>query len=102
MASLIVFGVRIITLVNAILLRSSLSIRQKQQGCLEVDGRYVAVNVAASAKSARMTDIFGVNGITSFLRQKTCPLCLISATVVFEDIFGTLVFVIFRKMANFS
>src|SRR5271167_1785314 len=70
MASLIVFGVRIITLVNAILLRSSLSIRQKQQGCLEVDGRYVAVNVAASAKSARMTDIFGVNEVTLFFTTK--------------------------------
>src|SRR5271170_2540126 len=100
MASLIVFGVRIITLVNAILLRSSLSIRQKQQGCLEVDGRYVAVNVAASAKSARMTDIFGVNEVISFFTINTCPLCL-SATVVFEDIFETLVFCNFRKNAEF-
>jgi hypothetical protein len=70
MASFIVFGVRITTLVNAILLRSSLSVRQKQQGRLEVDGIYVAVNVAASAKSARMTDIFGVNGYTSFFMTK--------------------------------
>src|SRR5208283_1238397 len=37
-----------------------------------------------------------------FLQQNTCPLCSISATVVFEDIFGTLVFVIFEKMRNFS
>ena len=70
MASLIFSGVRIITLVNAILLRSLLSIRQKQQGRLEVDGRYVAVNVAASAKSASMTDIFGVNACISFLTTK--------------------------------
>ena len=69
MASLIFSGVRIITLVNAILLRSSLSIRQKQQGRLEVDGRYVAVNVAASAKSASMTDIFGVNNCISFFNK---------------------------------
>jgi len=59
MASLIFSGVRIITLVNDILLRSSLLIKQKQQGRLEVDGRYIAVNVAASARSARITDIFG-------------------------------------------
>src|SRR2546429_1264066 len=64
------FGVRIITLVNAILLRFLLSIRQKQQGRLEVDGRYVAVNVAASAKLARMTDIFGVNNCVSFFTTK--------------------------------
>src|SRR5437868_9036069 len=70
MASLIFSGVRIITLVNAILLRSSLSIRQKQQGRLEVDSRYVAVNVAASAKSASMTDIFGVNNCISFFTTK--------------------------------
>jgi hypothetical protein len=37
---------------------------------LEVDGRYVAVNVAASAKSAIITDIFGVNGCISFLTTK--------------------------------
>jgi len=35
-----------------------------------VDGRYVAVNVAASARSARITDIFGVNACISFLTTK--------------------------------
>jgi len=29
-----------------------------------VDGRYVAVNVAVSARSARITDIFGINACT--------------------------------------
>lgn len=70
MASFIVFGVCIITLVNAILLKSLLLIKQKQQGRLEVDGRYIAVNVTASAKSARMTDIFGVNNCISFFTTK--------------------------------
>ena len=70
MASLIFFGVRKVTLVNDILLRSSLLIKQKQQGRLEVDGRYVAVNVAASARSAMITDIFGVNACISFLTTK--------------------------------
>jgi hypothetical protein len=38
------------------LLRSLLLIKQKQQGRFEVDGRYVIVNVAASAKSVRIID----------------------------------------------
>src|SRR5439155_24708857 len=46
MASFIIFGVRKITssLDNNILLRSSLFIKQLQQGHFEVDGRYIAVN----------------------------------------------------------
>ena len=79
---------------NTILLRSSLSIRQKQQGRFEIDGRYVAVNVTASAKSASMTDIFGINNCISFLQQNTYLFDSISMTVVFEDIFETFVFVI--------
>jgi hypothetical protein len=47
-----------------------LLIKQKPQGHLEVDGRYVAVNVAASAISARMTDIFGVNECISLFTTK--------------------------------
>jgi hypothetical protein len=47
-----------------------LLIKQKQQGRFEVDGRYVIVNVAASAKSVRITDIFEVNGRISFLTTK--------------------------------
>src|SRR2546426_11075346 len=100
MASLIFSGVRIITLVNAILLRSLLSIRQKQQGRLEVDGRYVAVNVAASARSVKITDIFGVNACISFLTTNTYHFDSISAIVVSEDIFERLVSVIFGRIQN--
>jgi len=37
---------------------------------LEVDGRYVEVNVAASAISVMITDIFGINECISFLTTK--------------------------------
>src|SRR5256885_10164106 len=60
MASLIFSGVRIITLVNAILLRSSLSIRQKQQGRLEVDGRYVADRKSTRLNSSHLVISYAV------------------------------------------
>ena len=56
--------------VNVMLLKSSLLIKQKWQDHLEVDGRYVAVNVATSAISARMTNIFEINRCILFLTIK--------------------------------
>ena len=76
MASFIIFGVRkiISSLDNNILLRSSLFIKQLQQGHFEVNGRYVAVNASASTISARITDSFGVNTCISFFTTKCMSL----------------------------
>src|SRR6185369_9156074 len=58
--SLIISGVRNITLSSIILLRSPFVTKQLQQGRFVVDGRYTAVKAPASAMSARITDILGV------------------------------------------